>query len=57
MANIYHEGDRLLIIHSHELHPPVMPRKYNLWVWWQGAGKEEGEGNYSCHVHCKLFQI
>ena len=27
MSNIYHEGDKLVIIHSHELHPPVMPRK------------------------------
>ena len=28
MSNIYHEGDKLVIIHSHEVHPPVMPRKY-----------------------------
>ena len=28
ISNIYHEGDKLVIIHSHEVHPPVMPRKY-----------------------------
>jgi len=38
MANVYHEGDRLVVIHSHELHPPVMPRKYNLSRGCEGKG-------------------
>ena len=29
MENVYHEGDRVIVIHSHELHPPALPRKYN----------------------------
>lgn len=29
MANVFHEGDRLLVIHSHELQLPALPREYN----------------------------
>lgn len=47
MENVYHEGDQLVVIHSHELHPPAMPRKCNLssgcggkgTKGWQGGGK------------------
>ena len=24
---IYRNGDRLVVVHSHELHPPALPRK------------------------------
>ncbi|KAJ7391790.1 hypothetical protein OS493_016078 [Desmophyllum pertusum] len=24
---IYRDGDRLIVVHSHELHPPALPRK------------------------------
>ena len=49
MANVYQEGDRLVVIHSHELHPPVMPRKYNLscgcgGTGSKGGGRGEGQG-------------
>ena len=27
MTNVYHDGDRLLVVHSHELQPPALPRK------------------------------
>ena len=27
--HVYHEGDQLVLIHSHELPLPAMPRKYN----------------------------
>ena len=26
--NVYHPGDRLLIVHCSELHPPIFPRKF-----------------------------
>ena len=44
MADVYHERDRSVVIYSHELHPPVMPRKYNNYhvgvvaKGWQGGG-------------------
>lgn len=29
---IFHEGDKLVVVHSHELHPPALPRKYSIVI-------------------------
>ncbi|KAM7430277.1 hypothetical protein ABFA07_018982 [Porites harrisoni] len=41
MSNIYHEGDKLVIIHSHELHPPVMPHMILTDEWTREVAKHE----------------
>ncbi|XP_020625051.1 uncharacterized protein LOC110062465 [Orbicella faveolata] len=41
MANVYHEGDRLVVIHSHELHPPVMPHMIATEEWKREVIKHE----------------
>ena len=59
MANVYHEGDRLVVIHSHELHPPVMPRKYNsvsCGCGGKGMAGRRGRG-IAVLSSVKLFQI
>ena len=27
---VYRKGDKLVVVHSHELHPPALPRKYSI---------------------------
>ena len=44
MENVYHEGDQLVVIHSHELHPPAMPRKCNLSCGCGGKGTKGWRG-------------
>ncbi|KAL9968301.1 hypothetical protein ACROYT_G026660 [Oculina patagonica] len=33
MANVHHEGDRVLVIHSHEIHPPALPHMMATEEW------------------------
>ena len=28
---VYRKGDKLVVVHSHELHPPALPRKYSIY--------------------------
>ncbi|KAJ7391792.1 hypothetical protein OS493_016080 [Desmophyllum pertusum] len=35
MANVFHEGDRLLVIHSHELQLPALPHMIATDEWKQ----------------------
>lgn len=41
ITNIYHEGDRLILIHSHELHPPVMPHMILTDEWTTKIAEHE----------------
>ena len=43
MTNVYQKGDQLIVIHSHQVQPPVMPRKYR--VIPTGIPLGEGEGD------------
>lgn len=27
---VYRKGDKLVVVHSHQLHPPALPRKYSI---------------------------
>lgn len=44
LENVYHEGDQLVVVHSHELHPPAMPRKCNLSCGCGGKGTKGWQG-------------
>lgn len=61
MANVHHEGDRVIVIHSHEIHPPVLPRKYNEYTQNKikggqgfGGGRGGGRNKQFLLVFCKI---
>lgn len=38
---IYHKGDRLVVVHSHELHPPALPHAMATEEWKKEVQKHE----------------
>ncbi|CAH3126862.1 unnamed protein product [Pocillopora meandrina] len=41
MTNVYHDGDRLLVVHSHELQPPALPHMMATDEWRREVVKHE----------------
>lgn len=53
MTNVYQKGDQLIVIHSHQVHLPVMPRKYRVMptdIPLEGRGQGAWGGGESLHM-------
>ena len=55
MTNVYQKGDQLIVIHSHQVQPPVMPRKYRVIPTDIPLGGGEGTERRGKSLHMPLW--
>ena len=47
---IFQPGDRLIVVHSHELHPPALPRKCTLLVSFPFSLSAKFSSSFICSL-------